>query len=88
MTNANMVIEDEDETIIVNTDARHIHIESVHGDIAIFMGRNLKYITSYVKDVKFTGFYNKNPAKVSKFKSEDGKRMVILHSDGTTMKEE
>ena len=88
MTKANLVIEEEDEAIVVNTDAKHIEIQSVHGDITIFMGRNHKCITSFVKDVKFTGFYNKNPAKVSKFKSKDGNRMVILHSDGTTMEEE
>ena len=74
------ITEDED-SIEIETDAKHITVHTRNGEINLFMGDNHKTITSFVKDVKFTTWYNNNPKKISKFKKADGQRMVILRGD-------
>ena len=74
------ITEDED-SIEIETDAKHITVHTRNGEINLFMGDNHKTITSFVKDVKFTTWYNNNPKKTSKFKKADGQRMVILRGD-------
>ena len=74
------ITEDED-SIEIETDAKHITVHTRNGEINLFMGYNHKTITSFVKDVKFTTWYNNNPKKISKFKKADGQRMVILRGD-------
>lgn len=72
------IIEEDEDSVEIETNAKHITIHTRNGEINLFMGNSHKTITSFVKDVKFTTWYGKNPPKVSKFKTQDGERMVIL----------
>ena len=74
-------ITEGEDSIEIETDARHITVHTRNGEINLYMGNNHKSITSFVKDVKFTTWYNSNPKKTSKFKNADGQRMVILRGD-------
>ena len=71
------IIEDEN-SVEIETEARHITVHTKAGEINIFVGNHYRTIVSYVKGVRFTAWYDKNPTKVSKFKTQDGERMVIL----------
>jgi len=75
-----VVLEHEGE-VVIETDAKHMTIQTRSGEIRLFMGDNHKTITSFVKDVKFTTWYSSNPKKTSKFKKADGQRMVILEGE-------
>jgi len=80
MTKQTQITEEEDR-VEIETDAKHITIHTRNGEINLFMGNNHKSITSFVKDVKFTAWYDDNPKKVSKFRKADGERMVILKGE-------
>lgn len=75
------IIKEDEDIVEIETDAKHITVHTRNGEISIFMGNSHKSITSFVKDVKFTTWYNNNPKKTSKFKKADGRRMVILRGD-------
>ena len=75
------ITEENEDKVIIETDAKIINVHTKYGKVNIYMGENLKDITSYVSDVDFTTWYTSNPKKVSKFKKADGKRMVILKGD-------
>ena len=81
MTKWTQIIEETEDSVEIETDAKHITIQTRNGEINLYMGNNHKSITSFVKDVKFTTWYNSNPKKISKFKHADGQRMVILRGD-------
>lgn len=72
------ITEEHKGEVEIETDARYITIHTRNGEINLFMGDNYKTITSFVKDVKFTTWYSRDPKKTSKFKKADGQRMVIL----------
>ena len=72
------VIEEDEDSVEIETEARHITVHTKAGEINIFVGSHHRTIVSYVKGVKFTTWYDENPTKVSKFKTQDGRRMVIL----------
>ena len=74
-------ITEEENSVEIETDAKHITIHTRNGEINLFMGNNHKTITSFVKDVRFTTWYGSNPKKVSKFRKADGERMVILKGE-------
>ena len=75
------ITEESEGRIKIETDARSIHVHTKYGQVSIYMGENLKDITSYVSGTDFTTWYNSNPKKVSRFKKADGQRMVILKGD-------
>ena len=78
MTKWTQITEENEDSVEIETDAKHITIHTRNGEINLFMGNSHKRITSFVKDVKFTTWYDENPKKVSKFKTQDGRRMVTL----------
>ena len=75
------ITEEHEDSVEIETDAKHITIQTRNGEINLFMGDNHKSITSFVTDVKFTTWYDSNPKKTSKFKKASGQRMVILRGD-------
>lgn len=74
-------VTEEENKIEIETNAKHITIYTRNGEVNLFMGNNHKSITSFVKDVKFTTWYNSNPKKVSKFRKAGGQRMVTLRGE-------
>ena len=72
------IIEKSENNIEIETDARHITVQTRAGEINIFVGSHRRSITSFISNVVFTTWYDENPTKVSKFKTQDGRRMVIL----------
>ena len=75
------ITEEKEDSVEIETDAKHITIHTRNGEINLFMGNNHKTITSFVKGVRFTTWYNSNPKKVSKFRKAGGQRMVILRGE-------
>jgi len=78
MTKWTQITEEDEDSVEIETDARHITVYTKAGEINIFVGNHHRSIVSYVNRVKFTTWYNNNPKKVSKFKTQDGRRMVTL----------
>ena len=72
------IIEKSEDNIEIETDARHITVQTRAGEINIFVGSHCRRITSFISNVVFTTWYDKNPKKIAKFKEADGRRMVIL----------
>jgi len=75
------ITEENEDQVEIETDAKHITIHTRNGEINLFMGNNHKSITSFVRDVRFTTWYNSNPKKTSKFKKASGQRMVVLKGE-------